>query len=110
MWHRESLGRNIFLGEVEVPLDTWDWASEATWLPLRSRVRQLARVGRSPACFPPAPPPGSAFGLLSPRGYLSLYPTAPFEGLAPQRPAGCTPSVWRLHALAAPSAWARSRP
>ncbi|XP_059546621.1 synaptotagmin-like protein 1 isoform X3 [Myotis daubentonii] len=38
VWHRESLGRNIFLGEVEVPLDTWDWDSEAIWLPLQPRV------------------------------------------------------------------------
>ncbi|XP_047582766.1 synaptotagmin-like protein 1 isoform X1 [Lutra lutra] len=38
VWHRESLGRNIFLGEVEVPLDTWDWDSEPTWLPLQPRV------------------------------------------------------------------------
>ncbi|KAM4871700.1 LOW QUALITY PROTEIN: synaptotagmin-like protein 1 [Thomomys bottae] len=38
VWHRESLGRNIFLGEAEVPLDTWNWASEATWLPLQPRV------------------------------------------------------------------------
>ncbi|XP_032719769.1 synaptotagmin-like protein 1 [Lontra canadensis] len=38
VWHRESLGRNIFLGEVEVPLETWDWDSEPTWLPLQPRV------------------------------------------------------------------------
>ncbi|XP_077006784.1 synaptotagmin-like protein 1 isoform X3 [Tamandua tetradactyla] len=38
VWHRESLGRNIFLGEVDVPLDTWDWGSEPTWLPLQPRV------------------------------------------------------------------------
>lgn len=38
VWHRESLGRNIFLGEVEVPLDTWNWDSEAVWLPLQPRV------------------------------------------------------------------------
>ncbi|KAM7247765.1 hypothetical protein CapIbe_001718 [Capra ibex] len=38
VWHHESLGRNIFLGEVEVPLDTWDWDSEPTWLPLQPRV------------------------------------------------------------------------
>lgn len=44
VWHRESLGRNIFLGEVEVPLDTWDWESEAIWLPLQPQVRQLTRV------------------------------------------------------------------
>lgn len=38
VWHRESLGRNIFLGEVEVPLDTWNWDSEAIWLPLQPRL------------------------------------------------------------------------
>ncbi|KAM6174097.1 synaptotagmin-like protein 1 [Erethizon dorsatum] len=38
VWHRESLGRNIFLGEVEVPLDTWNWDSEPTWLSLQPRV------------------------------------------------------------------------
>ncbi|XP_040612353.1 synaptotagmin-like protein 1 isoform X2 [Mesocricetus auratus] len=53
VWHRESLGRNVFLGEVEVPLDTWNWDSEATWLPLQPRV-------------PPSPDD------LPSRGFLSL--------------------------------------
>ncbi|XP_059937323.1 synaptotagmin-like protein 1 [Mesoplodon densirostris] len=52
VWHRESLGRNIFLGEVEVPLDTWDWDSEPTWLPLQPRV-------------PPSPDDLPSRGLLS---------------------------------------------
>lgn len=61
VWHRESLGRNIFLGEVEVPLDTWDWDSEPTWLPLQPRVRQPARVGRPHRAFPQrSQPPPSA--------------------------------------------------
>nr|XP_055187810.1 synaptotagmin-like protein 1 isoform X2 [Nyctereutes procyonoides] len=64
VWHRESLGRNIFLGEVEVPLDTWDWDSEATWLPLQSRG-------------PPSPDDLPSRGLLS----LSLkYVPASSEG------------------------------
>ncbi|XP_074074091.1 synaptotagmin-like protein 1 isoform X2 [Macrotis lagotis] len=53
VWHHESLGRNLFLGEVEVPLGTWDWASESAWLPLQPRA-------------PPSPD-----GLPS-RGQLSL--------------------------------------
>lgn len=48
VWHRESLGRNIFLGEVEVPLDTWNWDSEATWLPLQPRVRTGMQSQTSP--------------------------------------------------------------
>nr|XP_023410055.1 LOW QUALITY PROTEIN: synaptotagmin-like protein 1 [Loxodonta africana] len=64
VWHRESLGRNIFLGEVEVPLDTWDWDSEPTWLPLQPRV-------------PPSPDELPSRGLLS----LSLkYVPAGSEG------------------------------
>uniref|UniRef100_A0A8C3WDB8 Synaptotagmin-like protein 1 n=1 Tax=Catagonus wagneri TaxID=51154 RepID=A0A8C3WDB8_9CETA len=64
VWHRESLGRNIFLGEVEVPLDTWNWDSEPTWLPLQSRV-------------PPSPDALPSRGLLS----LSLkYIPAGSEG------------------------------
>ncbi|XP_023558761.1 LOW QUALITY PROTEIN: synaptotagmin-like protein 1 [Octodon degus] len=64
VWHRESLGRNIFLGEVEVPLDTWNWDSEPTWLTLQSRV-------------PPSPSELPSRGLLS----LSLkYIPAGSEG------------------------------
>ncbi|CAH6790999.1 Sytl1 [Phodopus roborovskii] len=64
VWHRESLGRNIFLGEVEVPLDTWNWDSEAAWLPLQPRV-------------PPSPDELPSRGLLS----LSLkYIPASSEG------------------------------
>uniref|UniRef100_F7A397 Synaptotagmin-like protein 1 n=1 Tax=Callithrix jacchus TaxID=9483 RepID=F7A397_CALJA len=71
VWHRESLGRNIFLGEVEVPLDTWDWCSEPTWLPLHPRV-------------PPYPDDLPSRGLLS----LSLkYVPAGSEGeWQPERP------------------------
>lgn len=58
MWHHESLGRNIFLGEVEVPLDTWEWNSKAIWLPLQPRVRQLACVEG----------PATQFVLLHPTG------------------------------------------
>ncbi|XP_012577629.1 PREDICTED: synaptotagmin-like protein 1 [Condylura cristata] len=64
VWHRESLGRNIFLGEVEVPLDSWNWDSEATWRPLQPRV-------------PPSPDDLPSRGLLS----LSLkYIPAGSEG------------------------------
>lgn len=56
MWHRESLGRNIFLGEVEVPLDTWNWDSEATWLPLQPRVRAGVQSNTDVPPLPHGPP------------------------------------------------------
>ncbi|XP_045332194.1 synaptotagmin-like protein 1 [Leopardus geoffroyi] len=87
VWHRESLGRNIFLGEVEVPLDTWDWGSASTWLPLQPRV-------------PPSPddlpsrgllslsvkyvPAGSEGAGLPPSGELHFW-VKEAQGLLPQR-------------------------
>lgn len=39
VWHAESLGRNVFLGEVEVSLGLWDWSyTQPLWQDLQSRV------------------------------------------------------------------------
>uniref|UniRef100_A0A147B3I1 Synaptotagmin-like protein 1 n=1 Tax=Fundulus heteroclitus TaxID=8078 RepID=A0A147B3I1_FUNHE len=39
VWHAEPLGRNIFLGEVEVTLGLWDWTcTEPLWQDLQPRV------------------------------------------------------------------------
>ncbi|XP_047240783.1 synaptotagmin-like protein 1 isoform X2 [Girardinichthys multiradiatus] len=39
VWHAESLGRNIFLGEVEVALGLWDWTcTQPLWQDLQPRV------------------------------------------------------------------------
>ncbi|XP_061753061.1 synaptotagmin-like protein 1 isoform X1 [Nerophis ophidion] len=38
VWHAETLGKNVFLGEVEVELDFWDWTStEPLWQDLQPR-------------------------------------------------------------------------
>ncbi|CAN9503983.1 unnamed protein product [Ophioblennius macclurei] len=39
VWHAEPLGRNIFLGEVEVSLGQWDWANrQPVWHNLQPRI------------------------------------------------------------------------
>lgn len=39
VWHAEPLGRNLFLGEVEVSLGLWDWTCvEPLWQDLQPRV------------------------------------------------------------------------
>ncbi|NXF31276.1 SYTL1 protein, partial [Nyctibius bracteatus] len=39
VWHHDSLGRNLFLGEVEIALGTWDWANTSPeWFSLQPRV------------------------------------------------------------------------
>ncbi|NWI17263.1 SYTL1 protein, partial [Crypturellus soui] len=39
VWHHDSLGRNLFLGEVEIALGTWDWANTGPeWFNLQPRV------------------------------------------------------------------------
>lgn len=41
VWHAEPLGRNVFLGEVEVSLGLWDWTyTEPVWQDLQPRVRE----------------------------------------------------------------------
>ncbi|XP_065600511.1 synaptotagmin-like protein 1 isoform X2 [Cyrtonyx montezumae] len=54
VWHRDAVGRNVFVGEVEVPLGTWDWDNtRPEWFDLQPR--------------PPIPP-----DILPSRGHLSL--------------------------------------
>ncbi|KAM6043506.1 synaptotagmin-like protein 1 isoform 2-T6 [Theristicus caerulescens] len=39
VWHHDSLGRNLFLGEVEIALGTWDWANtRPEWFNLQPRM------------------------------------------------------------------------
>ncbi|KAM7384166.1 hypothetical protein PAMA_011489 [Pampus argenteus] len=39
VWHAEPLGRNVFLGEVEVSLGLWDWSfTQPLWQDLQPRV------------------------------------------------------------------------
>lgn len=45
VWHAEPLGRNMFLGEVEVSLGLWDWSyTQPVWQDLQPRVGQSRRV------------------------------------------------------------------
>lgn len=48
VWHNDPLGRNSFLGEIEVDLASWDWSNrKLNWYPLKPRVS----VSRLEACF-----------------------------------------------------------
>ncbi|XP_071623792.1 synaptotagmin-like protein 1 [Heliangelus exortis] len=39
VWHHDSLGRNLFLGEVEIALGAWDWANtRPEWFSLQPRM------------------------------------------------------------------------
>ncbi|KAM6115837.1 LOW QUALITY PROTEIN: synaptotagmin-like protein 1 [Phoenicopterus ruber ruber] len=39
VWHHDSLGRNLFLGEVEIALGAWDWANTGPeWFSLQPRT------------------------------------------------------------------------
>ncbi|KAA0710965.1 Synaptotagmin-like protein 2 [Triplophysa tibetana] len=38
VWHNDSRGRNVFLGQVEINFKTWNWAHEAlTWYNLQAK-------------------------------------------------------------------------
>ncbi|NXO58198.1 SYTL1 protein, partial [Aramus guarauna] len=54
VWHHDSLGRNLFLGEVEIALGAWDWANtRPEWFSLQPRVS-------------PQPPPAHPSPIHSP--------------------------------------------
>ncbi|KFW86654.1 Synaptotagmin-like 4, partial [Manacus vitellinus] len=63
VWHHDRFGRNTFLGEVEVPLDAWNFDSHLEeFLPLHGKVCP---------CWPQLPLPGpDAAGLHQYKGEL----------------------------------------
>ncbi|NWR80404.1 SYTL1 protein, partial [Centropus unirufus] len=77
VWHHDSLGRNLFLGEVEIALGSWDWANtRPEWFSLQPRVspKPLSpSLSSTTPHNPPDPPqmPISSDGLAS-RGNLNL--------------------------------------
>ncbi|NXY62687.1 SYTL1 protein, partial [Callaeas wilsoni] len=76
VWHHDSLGRNLFLGEVEVALGAWDWANtRPEWFSLQPRVSFLPPQPPCSCTAPvtPCPPqmPIPSDGLAS-RGNLNL--------------------------------------
>ncbi|KFO73670.1 Synaptotagmin-like 1, partial [Cuculus canorus] len=77
VWHHDSLGRNIFLGEVEIALGSWDWANtHPEWFSLQPRTPissdGLASRGNLNLAlkFIPA---GSEGGGLPPTGELHIW-------------------------------------
>lgn len=41
VWHNDSRGRNVFLGQVEIDLKTWDWEQQAlTWYTLQPKTSE----------------------------------------------------------------------
>uniref|UniRef100_A0A8C5QTS5 Synaptotagmin-like protein 2 n=1 Tax=Leptobrachium leishanense TaxID=445787 RepID=A0A8C5QTS5_9ANUR len=51
VWHNDPLGRNSFLGEMEVDLASWDWSNtKPNWYALKSRVRipQMRPINQRP--------------------------------------------------------------
>lgn len=42
VWHNDSRGRNVFLGQVAIDLKTWDWGHETlTWYNLQPKVNSI---------------------------------------------------------------------
>ncbi|XP_065553613.1 synaptotagmin-like protein 1 isoform X2 [Lathamus discolor] len=77
VWHHDSLGRNLFLGEVEIALGTWDWDNTGPeWFSLQPRTPVssdgLASRGSLNLAlkFIPA---GSEGGGMPPTGELHIW-------------------------------------
>eukprot|EP00062_Callorhinchus_milii_P014340 gi/632963393/ref/XP_007897854.1/ PREDICTED: synaptotagmin-like protein 1 isoform X2 [Callorhinchus milii] len=45
VWHNDSLGRNVYLGETEVDMKNWDWKnSELEWYDLQSKTPDISEA------------------------------------------------------------------
>ncbi|XP_062302718.1 synaptotagmin-like protein 2 isoform X2 [Osmerus eperlanus] len=69
VWHNDSRGRNVFLGQVEINLKTWDWGHEAlTWYNMQPKSSEGQEVSENHGVLTVALkylPPGSA-GIARP--------------------------------------------
>uniref|UniRef100_A0A6I8RZY5 Synaptotagmin-like protein 1 n=1 Tax=Xenopus tropicalis TaxID=8364 RepID=A0A6I8RZY5_XENTR len=77
VWHRGSLGRNIFLGEVEVDLVSWDWSkTQPSWFNLQPRTPLspdfLCSRGRISVALKYVPQGAEGLGL-PPTGELHVW-------------------------------------
>ncbi|NXT23034.1 SYTL1 protein, partial [Syrrhaptes paradoxus] len=76
VWHHDSLGRNLFLGEVEIALGAWDWANTSPeWFNLQPRVTDAhGTVGWGGSSVAGCPDPLSPTGRgLPPTGELHIW-------------------------------------
>ncbi|NWX93696.1 SYTL1 protein, partial [Nothoprocta pentlandii] len=89
VWHHDSLGRNLFLGEVEIALGAWDWANtRPEWFDLQPRGHRGDTAGMGghwwdgghPMLTPPLPPGAG----LPPTGELHIW-VKDARSLAPLR-------------------------
>ncbi|XP_050988529.1 synaptotagmin-like protein 1 isoform X3 [Labeo rohita] len=52
VWHNDSRGRNVFLGQVEISFKTWDWGHEAlTWYNLQPKTSENQESQESNGLF-----------------------------------------------------------
>ncbi|NWJ11330.1 SYTL1 protein, partial [Crypturellus undulatus] len=82
VWHHDSLGRNLFLGEVEIALGTWDWANTGPeWFNLQPRVSSPGHRWGEQAVLTRLLPAGVG---LPPTGELHIWVKGA-QSLAPLR-------------------------
>ncbi|XP_074832364.1 synaptotagmin-like protein 1 isoform X2 [Carettochelys insculpta] len=77
VWHHDVLGRNLFMGEVELALNAWDWSNTApVWYNLQPRTRVSPAVLASRGMLHLAlkfVPPSSEGAGLPPTGELHIW-------------------------------------
>ncbi|XP_065277845.1 synaptotagmin-like protein 1 [Emys orbicularis] len=88
VWHHDALGRNLFMGEVEVELSSWDWSNTGpVWFNLQPRLRVLPDVlgSRGKLLFAlKFIPAGTEGAGLPPTGELHIWVKAA-QSLMPMR-------------------------
>lgn len=90
VWHNDSRGRNVFLGQVEISLKSWDWGHEAlTWYNLQPKTSENQELQESNGLLSISlkyVPPESTGGSKSSTGEIHVWlrEAKELRGLKPQ--------------------------
>ncbi|XP_067840771.1 synaptotagmin-like protein 2 isoform X2 [Heptranchias perlo] len=91
VWHNDTLGRNVFLGETEVEMRNWDWSNDVlNWYNLQSKPSSLpeGNINQGEICVALKYVPAvSAGGNKPPNGEVHIWLKGAKQ-LQPLKPGG----------------------
>ncbi|XP_078068872.1 synaptotagmin-like protein 2 [Mustelus asterias] len=91
VWHNDTLGRNVFLGETEVEMSNWDWnENTANWYNLQSKPSNLpdGNINQGEICVAlKYIPAGSIDGAMPLNGEVHIWLKGAMQ-LQPLKPDG----------------------
>ncbi|XP_067881525.1 synaptotagmin-like protein 2 isoform X2 [Heterodontus francisci] len=90
VWHNDTLGRNVFLGETEVEMNNWDWSNNTlNWCNLQPKLSSLpeGNINQGDICVALKYIPAESIGNIPPNGEVHIWLKGATK-LQPLKPGG----------------------